>query len=397
MTNSERVLPPGWSWMKLGDVCEQTRNIIEPNSTLSTQLSYLGLEHIESGTGRILRQPGQTMEGEGKSTAFAFDSRHVLYGKLRPYLNKVALPHFSGRCTTELIPLLPISVEREYLAWIMRRPETVEAAMRDKTGSRMPRADIDELLRLAIPVPPVAEQKRIAAILTEQMTAVARLRAAALAQLQSAQALPSAYVRKVFEQSPEWVTVQLGELAKIVRGSSPRPKGDTRYFGGNVPRLMVEDVTRDGMYVTPKIDYLTKEGATLSRPMKKGEVVMVVSGAPGLPAILATDACIHDGFVGFRELRTQRIHPEFLYFSLLLSKDMNDAQATGAIFRNLTTDQVALIPIPLPELVIQTKIVTKLNEFLDLAGTATKPLKAQLAAIEQLPTALLRQAFAGEL
>ena len=50
------------------------------------------------------------------------------------------------------------------------------------------------------------------------------------------------------------------DVCELVRGSSPRPKADPLYYGGNVPRLMVADVTRDGMFVTPQIDFLTEEG-----------------------------------------------------------------------------------------------------------------------------------------
>ena len=97
-----------------------------------------------------------------------------------------------------------------------------------------------------------------------------------------------------------WPLVKLGTLCKVVRGSSPRPKGDPKYYGGNVPRLMVSDVTRDGKFVTPKIDFLTEAGAEKSRPMKKGDFIIAVSGQPGQALILAIDACIHDGFAGLR-------------------------------------------------------------------------------------------------
>ena len=159
-------LPEGWRWVRLGDVCQQDRKIIEASSEEAKKLLYLSLEYIESQTGKILRNPESSIEDEGKSTTFAFDSRHILYGKLRPYLNKVALPNFEGRCTTEAIPLLPDSrTDRHFIAWILRRKETVDAAMKDKTGSRMPRTNMDVLLNLEIPLPPLPEQKRIAAIL----------------------------------------------------------------------------------------------------------------------------------------------------------------------------------------------------------------------------------------
>src|SRR5205807_2146686 len=116
-----------------------------------------------------------------------------------------------------------------------------------------------------------------------------------------------------------WSKVALGDLCNLVRGSSPRPQGDPRYFGGPIPRLMIADITRDGKFVTPRIDSLTDEGAKKSRPMLKGSVVMAVSGAVGLPAILEVDACIHDGFVGFRDLCSD-IQPSFLFEFLLSTR-----------------------------------------------------------------------------
>lgn len=158
-------------------------------------------------------------------------------------------------------------------------------------------------------------------------------------------------------------TEQLGELATVVRGSSPRPKLDSRYYGGSVPRLMVSDLTRDGMYVTPRTDTLTEEGAKQSRWMKKGDVVLAVSGNPGLPAILAVDACIHDGFVGLRELNTKRLLPEFLYHALFFLKVHTSGQAVGSIFKNLTTEQVGAFKIPVPPINEQRAIVSEIESY----------------------------------
>ncbi len=157
--------------------------------------------------------------------------------------------------------------------------------------------------------------------------------------------------------------VELGDLCTIVRGSSPRPQGDSRYFGGLVPRLMVADITRDGMYSTPKIDSLTEEGATKSRPMQKGDVIITVSGNPGLPTILAIDACIHDGFVGLRELNREQVTPEFLYYHLRASHAHHGSQSVGTVFKNLTTDQIREFKIPLPPLAVQQEIVAEIEGY----------------------------------
>ncbi|MFZ1027018.1 MAG: restriction endonuclease subunit S [Limnoraphis robusta] len=174
-----------WSWVSLGDLCTQDRTIVESGSELAKRLRYVGLEQIESQTGRLLPKSSNSAEDQGKSTTFAFDSRHILYSKLRPYLNKVALPNFSGRCTTELIPFLPhADVSRRYLAWLFRRPETVQFAMQGKTGSRMPRANIKELLTLRVPLPDSLEQQeKLADIIETQMNSIEQAKLACQEQI----------------------------------------------------------------------------------------------------------------------------------------------------------------------------------------------------------------------
>jgi len=152
-------IDPEWPRVKLGEVCRQERRIASLKAEL--QLPYLGLEDIESGTGRI--HPN-IFTNEAISTSFTFGPSHVLYSKLRPYLNKVALPDFEGRCTTELIPILPSDrIQRTYLFWLLLRQETVTVAMDGKTGTRMPRADMELIMNMEIPLPPLAIQREIVA------------------------------------------------------------------------------------------------------------------------------------------------------------------------------------------------------------------------------------------
>ena len=94
--------------------------------------------------------------------------------------------------------------------------------------------------------------------------------------------------------------------------------------------------------------------------MKKGDVVITVSGNPGLPTILAVDACIHDGFVGLRELN-KNVRPEYLYFALLALHATHGSQSVGAVFKNLTTDQIREFKIALPPVTTQQAIVAEIE------------------------------------
>jgi len=185
-----------------------------------------------------------------------------------------------------------------------------------------------------------------------------------------------------------WEKVKIENLCVIVRGSSPRPHGDPRYYNGPIPRLMIEDLTRDGKYVTPKVDSLTVEGANLSRPMLKGDLVITVSGRTGVPAILNVDCCIHDGFVGLRNL-SKKVDINYIFHYLNSLTFVTNQQAVGAIFKNLTTDQLKNIEIPLPPLPIQKRIA----EILDAADALKRKDQELLKKYDELAQAIFIDMF----
>ena len=160
----------------LGELCEMDRRGIQPDDPLTAELPFVGVENVVGGTGHLNFDTDSRIGGQ-KSTAFRFDRHHVLYGKLRPYLNKVAVPEFAGRCSTELVPLLPRNrVDRDFLAHLLRRKETIEFVMASVTGSRMPRTDMKVLMSMPVPFPTLGEQRRIAGILNHAAR-IERLRA----------------------------------------------------------------------------------------------------------------------------------------------------------------------------------------------------------------------------
>lgn len=166
----------------------------------------------------------------------------------------------------------------------------------------------------------------------------------------------------------EWSSVNLSEIGRVIRGSSPRPQGDKRYYGGNVPRLMVADVTRDGKYVTPKVDFLTEAGAKLSRPCKAGTLTIVCSGTVGIPSILAVDACIHDGFIALVDIN-DNFSIDYIYHQLTTLRDRFEKSAThGGIFTNLTTLEMKEFAVAVTSLPEQRKIaafLTAVDESID--------------------------------
>ncbi len=243
--------------------------------------------------------------------------------------------------------ILSEGIDANYLVYVLK--PRVEEFKSISQGSTIQGVTKKQLAGVQIPLPSLEIQQEIVAEIEGYQKVI-----------DGARAVVENY-RPRIAVDPEWPIVALGDICKVVRGSSPRPKGDSHYYGGNIPRLMVADITRDGMYSTPKIDSLTEAGAAKSRPMNKGDVIVTVSGNPGLPTILAADACIHDGFVGLRELN-ENINREFLYWNLLSQHQTNGAQSVGAVFKNLTTHQVRDFRIPIPSEWIQQAIADEIAE-----------------------------------
>jgi type I restriction enzyme, S subunit len=176
--------------VRLKDVCAQVRKTVKPGE--GSTLRYIGLETIEANTGQFLYGMLSKTPEVPKANSFRFSDQHVLYGKLRPYLNKVALPDFQGKCSTEIIPLLPSAeLERAYLAYFLRSSRVVSQVTAKTAGSRMPRADMDFVLGIQIPLPPLAEQRRIVDILT-RADGIIQLRREA--QKKTAEIIPALFI-----------------------------------------------------------------------------------------------------------------------------------------------------------------------------------------------------------
>lgn len=118
---------------------------------------------IEAQTGRIIDYLYVTKNEVGNSTC-TFDTSNVLYSKLHPYLNKVAVPDRCGYATSELVPLQPVSskLNREYLAYMLRSDEFVNMINEKVAGAKMPRVSMGDFRSFKVPIPPMELQKQFA-------------------------------------------------------------------------------------------------------------------------------------------------------------------------------------------------------------------------------------------
>ena len=135
-----------------------------------------------------------------------------------------------------------------------------------------------------------------------------------------------------------WAITTIGEFCEVVRGGSPRPMGDPRYFGGTIPFVKIADVTSsDGTVVRDTATKVTDEGAKRSRLIEAGRLILTNSGTVCVPVFLGVDACIHDGFLAFNNL-AERVDQKFLYhFFKYVKPYVAEKHKQGVTQTNLNT------------------------------------------------------------
>src|SRR5216683_2673070 len=150
-------LPRGWARVRLRDVVRPVRPKVLPSDF--PNLRFVGMEHIEAQTTRLLA----TVEASSmKSSAVHFQPGDILYGRLRPYLNKVHFSEFAGLCSAEFIVLTPYAgIDARFIRSLLNSWPFVSFASGLNAGIDRPRVDFEGITCYELAIPPSAEQRRI--------------------------------------------------------------------------------------------------------------------------------------------------------------------------------------------------------------------------------------------
>lgn len=167
-------IPDSWKWVKLGDCTgyAQTKEKVSPKDITGDMWS-LDLEDVQKDTGAILVKT-KASERKISGDKVKFHKGQVLYSKLRPYLKKILVAPDEGICTPELVPFDTYLIDENYIAYVLRSPHIDYVINSVTYGVKMPRVGTDTMTNLLIPLPPLAEQKRIVAKIEELLPLVDR-------------------------------------------------------------------------------------------------------------------------------------------------------------------------------------------------------------------------------
>jgi type I restriction enzyme, S subunit len=379
-----------WQTKTLGEVCD-----FEKTPNYKNDLPYVGLEDIESNTGDFI---GSKSPQKVKSITFKFTADHILYGRLRPYLNKVLLPDFEGHCSTEIFPIKPRkNLNKLFLFHWLTSSEIVKKINATCTGTRMPRANMNLFLDFKIPFPPLREQHRIVSILDKAFAAIATAKENTEKNLQRIHESFESSLKLFFSnlESNEKIS-KLGDVCKIVGGGTPS-KANISFYQGNIPWATVRDMKFN---VIKETEYKITEEAVKSSAtniIPKNSVVIATRVGLGKVCFLETDTAINQDLKGIIPRDANKLFVNYLYWWLKsISKEIikNGAGATVQGVKLFFIESLLIPMISLPE---QRRIVAKLDEL----SAETKKLEAgyrrKLECLEELKKSILQKAFSGEL
>ena len=341
-----------WSFVPIGDIFRKSDESVLPKS-LEGPVTYIGLENIMRDTGEITGNVIAENPSQIKSLKNIFNPRDILYGKLRPNLNKIWLADREGICSTDIFVIRPVrdSVVPEFYAYVLRSSRFNNAVLGQLKGAQLPRIGWKSFTELQIPLPPLEVQKEIVAEIESYQKVI-----------DGARAVVENY-RPQVDIDPEWSLIAIGELCMVERGASPRPiRAFTTDSSDGVNWIKIGDATIGSKYITSTKERITAEGAAKSRRVKPGDFILSNSMSFGRPYIVDIDGCIHDGWLLLR-LKTDHIDQDFLYHILgskLVSVQFERA-ATGGVVNNLNSKIVRNVKIPVPPIDVQKNIATEIE------------------------------------
>jgi type I restriction enzyme, S subunit len=302
-------------------------------------------------------------------------------------------------------------VDPRYLfAWI--RGPKVQGAIEDLASGSTNQIELNRstIQAMHVPVAPLTEQQRIAAKLDIVLAKVdacrdrldrvpqilKRFREAVL------EAAVSGRLTEEWRQHDKgphkWGNRTVSDVAEVVRGASPRPAGDSRFFGGDVPWITVGELTKDeNKYLTTVSTFLTLAGKERSRFVMPGTLLLSNSGATlGVPKIIKIGGCINDGSVAL--LGIEEPLKSYVYYVLKSKTQALRRLNQGAAQPNLNTTIVKAIEFKMPEAQEeQIEVVRRVEELFTLAAALQRRFEVALARVEELTPSVLAKAFRGEL
>lgn len=414
----ERELPVGWEHCLLGNVVNYGKTQKTEPADIPDDAWVLELEDIEKNSSKLLAR-STFAERKSKSTKNAFEKGDVLYGKLRPYLNKVLLADEPGFCSTEIIPLQAgEGIAAGYLFHWLKSPEFLGYTEEVSHGINMPRLGTEAGRKAPFALAPLNEQRRIAAKLDTTLVSVdacrqrldgvavilKRFRQAVLAAATSGELTREWREERGLERET-WRGYEFSDLVGESRAGLVRSAAEQHELqDGLVPYLKMDSIGESWGCSHEGLKGVHCEDAELrTYELAYGDWLFNTRNS----LELVGKSCVWEGPEGvvfnnniLRIRFTCKVRPQWveIYFRSPDGRDMlADIKSATTSVAAIYQRSLMTLQIQVPSLEEQSELIDHVETFFTLADQLEAKLTAARKIVDRLTPALLAKAFRGEL
>ena len=392
MTEGPYKLPEGWRWVRLGEVCRPTERR-DPTKEPGSTFLYVDISAVDNASGEIVAVKEVLGKDAPSRARKGIRADDVIFATTRPYLKNIAIvpPELDGQiCSTGFCVLRAdkVIIDPRFLFYVCRSDMFVEQLSQgNMRGASYPAVTDKDVFNSIIPLPPLEEQRRIVARIEALMARVREARRLRKEATEDAERLWQSVLAETFprpgsELPKGWRWVRLGEVCEVWdRLRKPVKKkeriaGDTPYCGANGIIDYVKGYTHEGEFVL-----LAEDGGFY---------------CPGEPsAYIMQGRFWANNHVHIIRGKTGRLLNALLQ-SYLVAADLRPF-LTGATRPKLTQGAMISIPVPLPPLSEQRRIVAYLEAVQEKIKALKEAQAATEAELKRLEQTILEKAFRGEL
>ncbi len=352
---TEHSILSEWPSVRVRDVFKKAEETVLPMS-LRGAVSYIGLENITQTSGQLSGNVATDNPAGIKSLKNGFCPGDILYGKLRPNLNKVWLSDRKGICSTDIFVVRSLDgrILPALYAYVFRSGHFNDAVLSQLKGAQLPRIGWQSFANLEIPLPPLEVQREIVAEIEGYQRVI-----------DGARAVVDNY-RPHIAIDPEWPMVELGDVCNFKRGP----------FGGSLKK---EIFVKEGYAIYEQSHAISQNFSSFRYFIDKKkfenlkgfevypkDIIMSCSGTMGRTAVVPEDA--PPGIINQALLKLSTTDQILTPFLKLWMESSNFQQSIenvtfGAAIRNVASVKVLKsLRIPLPPLEIQKAIVTEIED-----------------------------------
>lgn len=402
-------IPENWCWTTV----DKVSRVITGSTPSKKNLEYYGTEFpffkpADLDAGRHVYKASEYLSEEGKKVSRIIPTKSTVVCCIGA-IGKCGYLETEGTTNQQINSAIP-KINSLYLYYYMNTDNFINQLWKKASATTIAIVNKAKMETCMFPLAPSGEQQRIVDCIESIFFRLDEAKEKAQAVVDGFELRKSAILHKAFtgELTKQWREKQgltlkswkhkkFSEICDVVRGGSPRPAGNPKFYGGSIPFMKVADITQNNSpFVSSTKHTIKEEGLKKTRMVAPNTLLLTNSGATlGVPAITLIQTTFNDGIAAFLNLKSDNL---LFYYYFWMSKT-NELRGInkGAAQPNLNTDIIGAIEIDIPKEDEQTQIVMILKYLIGKEEQVKEAAESVIEKIETMKKTVLACAFRGKL